>query len=274
MSAPLLQVSNLNIDYEVSKAGSWRKHTLTVVKDVSFHIGAGETYGLVGESGSGKSTIGKAILRLADVTQGRVLFDGTDISTFGKNTPLSYRSDVQAVFQDPIASQNPRHTVGRSVTDALKRHGIGDAARRHRRAVEAFEQVGLREGHLERYPSQLSGGQLQRVSIARALVLEPRLLVCDEALSALDLSTQSQIIDLLDRLQTEMGMSYLFIAHDLAVVRHISHRIGVLKKGVLVEQGDAEQVFSHPEHEYTRALLAATPASHPRDRRRQATLAA
>ncbi|WP_084079153.1 ABC transporter ATP-binding protein [Demequina sp. NBRC 110057] len=268
----LLEVENLSISYEVG--AGWRKKSVTVVEDVSFTIGAGETYGLVGESGSGKSTTGKAVLRLADIASGTVRFDGTDISTFGKHTPLSYRSDVQAVFQDPIASQNPRHTVGRSVTDALKRHGIGDTKSRRRAAVEVFEQVGLREGHLDRYPSQLSGGQLQRVSIARAVALEPRLLVCDEALSALDLSTQSQIIDLLERLQEESGMSYLFIAHDLAVVKHISHRIGVLKKGRLVEQGDAEQVFGNPQHEYTRALLAATPAAHPRDRRRPATLAA
>jgi ABC-type glutathione transport system ATPase component len=194
---PLLDVQDLRVDYDVAGAASWRRRTLTVVRGVSFTIAPGETYGLVGESGSGKSTTGKAILRLADVSGGTVRYDGQDISTMPKETPLAYRRQVQAVYQDPIASLNPRHRVGRAITETLARHGIGDRAERRARALASFEQVGLTAAHLTRYPSEMSGGQLQRVAIARALVLEPRLVVCDEAVSALDLSTQSQIINLL-----------------------------------------------------------------------------
>ncbi|WP_082096452.1 ATP-binding cassette domain-containing protein [Demequina gelatinilytica] len=266
---PLLDVRDLEVAYEVGGA-SWRRTTTTVVKGVSFHIDAGETYGLVGESGSGKSTTGRAILRLAEVAGGTVEFDGTDLATLGARTPLSYRRDVQAVYQDPAGSLNPRHHVGRAVTDALKRHGLGDRAERRDRAREAFAQVGLSDAHLSRFPSEMSGGQLQRVAIARALVLEPRLVICDEAVSALDLSTQSQIINLLMDLQQASGVSYLFITHDLGVVRHLSRRLGVLRKGELVEQGMTAEVFDDPQHEYTRALLAASPSSHPegRDQRR------
>lgn len=263
---PLLDVRNLSVDYEVGGAAAWRKRTLTVVKDVSFTIAPGETYGLVGESGSGKSTTGRAILRLVDASAGEILFDGDDIAEMGRETPLSYRRAVQAVYQDPVASLNPRHRVGRSVTDALERHGMKGREVRRRKALEAFEQVGLTEAHLSRFPSEMSGGQLQRVAIARALVLEPRLVVCDEAVSALDLSTQGQIINLLKDLQAASGVSYLFITHDLGVVRHISHRVGVLQHGKLVEQGQTRDIFDAPQHEYTRALLAASPASHPAGR--------
>ncbi|MDN4476316.1 ATP-binding cassette domain-containing protein [Demequina sp. SYSU T00192] len=273
-SRPLLDVRDLDVAYEVS-GSSWRRTTTTVVKGVSFHIDAGETYGLVGESGSGKSTTGRAILRLAEVAGGTIEFDGTDLATLGERTPLSYRRDVQAVYQDPAGSLNPRHHVGRAVTDALKRHGTGDRAERQDRAREAFAQVGLTDAHLSRFPSEMSGGQLQRVAIARALVLEPRLVICDEAVSALDLSTQSQIINLLMDLQQASGVSYLFITHDLGVVRHMAHRLGVLRKGELIEQGDTSAVFADPQHEYTRSLLAASPSSHPegREQRRADRLA-
>ncbi|MFE5307127.1 ATP-binding cassette domain-containing protein [Isoptericola sp. NPDC056605] len=262
-SQPLLDVRDLRVDYDVAGAAGWRRRTLTVVQGVSFTIAAGETYGLVGESGSGKSTTGRAILRLADVSGGQVLVDGRDVAALGRRTPLSYRRDVQAVYQDPAASLNPRHRVGRALTETLARHGLGDRDERRRRAAEAFEQVGLTTGHLARYPSQLSGGQLQRVAIARALVLGPRLVVCDEAVSALDLSTQAQILTLLTDLQAASGVSYLFITHDLGVVRHVAHRVGVLRGGELVEQGETRQVLDRPRHEYTRALLAASPSSHP-----------
>ncbi|MFE5342373.1 ATP-binding cassette domain-containing protein [Isoptericola sp. NPDC056578] len=262
-SQPLLDVRDLRVDYDVAGAAGWRRRTLTVVQGVSFTIAAGETYGLVGESGSGKSTTGRAILRLADVSGGQVLVDGRDVAALGRRTPLSYRRDVQAVYQDPAASLNPRHRVGRALTETLARHGFGDRDERRRRAAEAFEQVGLTTGHLSRYPSQLSGGQLQRVAIARALVLGPRLVVCDEAVSALDLSTQAQILTLLTDLQAASGVSYLFITHDLGVVRHVAHRVGVLRGGELVEQGETRQVLDRPRHEYTRALLAASPSSHP-----------
>ncbi|MFN3866508.1 MAG: ATP-binding cassette domain-containing protein, partial [Demequina sp.] len=171
-----------------------------------------------------------------------------------------------AVYQDPGASLNPRHVVGRAVTDALRRHGVKGHRARASRALEAFEQVGLTAAHLGRFPTELSGGQQQRVAIARALVLEPRLVVCDEAVSALDLSTQSQIINLLMDLQKASGISYLFITHDLGVVRHISHRVGVLRLGELVEQGPVDDIFDAPQHEYTKTLLAASPASHPEGR--------
>jgi ABC-type glutathione transport system ATPase component len=263
---PLLDVRDLRVDYDVAGPASWRRRPLTVVKGVSFTIAPGETYGLVGESGSGKSTTGRAILRLAETSGGSVTFDGTDLATMGRETPLSYRRDVQAVYQDPVASLNPRHRVGSAVTQTLERHGVRSRRARRERAVAAFEQVGLTEAHLSRYPSEMSGGQLQRVAIARALVLSPRLVVCDEAVSALDLSTQGQIINLLMDLQAASGVSYLFITHDLGVVRHISHRIGVLRHGELVEQGPTRQIFENPQDEYTKALLAASPASHPAGR--------
>ncbi|HTW15625.1 MAG TPA: ATP-binding cassette domain-containing protein [Nocardioides sp.] len=271
-ATPLLDVRDLCVRYETSGASSWRRHLTTVLRDVTFRIGAGETYGLVGESGSGKSTTGRAILRLADIGGGAITFDGQDVATMGRRTPLAYRRDVQAVYQDPGASLNPRHHVGRAVTDALRRHGLGSAAERRARAEEVFVQVGLTADHLTRYPSEMSGGQLQRVAIARALVLNPRLIVCDEAVSALDLSTQSQIINLLMDVQEQTGVSYLFITHDLGVVRHVSHRVGVLRAGELVEQGETKALFEAPLHEYTRSLIAASPASHPqgRDERRAA----
>jgi ABC-type oligopeptide transport system ATPase subunit len=274
-TTPLLDVRDLCVRYETSGASSWRRQMTTVVHEVTFRIAPGETYGLVGESGSGKSTTGRAILRLADIADGSILFDGKDVAAMGRRTPLSYRRDVQAVYQDPTASLNPRHHVGRAVTDALRRHGLGSASQRRQRALDVFEQVGLTKDHLGRYPSEMSGGQLQRVAIARALVLEPRLIVCDEAVSALDLSTQSQIINLLMDLQAQTGVSYLFITHDLGVVRHVSHRVGVLQKGQLVEQGETKALFEAPLHEYTRSLLAASPASHPtgRDERRAARAA-
>ncbi|MEG3615234.1 ATP-binding cassette domain-containing protein [Isoptericola haloaureus] len=268
---PLLEVDDLRIDYDVAGAASWRRRTLTVVKGVSFTIAPGETYGLVGESGSGKSTTGRAVLRLAEVTGGSVRFDGEDLADMPRKTPLRYRRAVQAVYQDPAASLNPRHRVGRAITETLARHGVRGRDAREK-AVRVFDQVGLTAEHLSRFPSQMSGGQLQRVAIARALVLDPQLVVCDEAVSALDLSTQSQIINLLRDLQEASGVSYLFITHDLGVVRHVSHRVGVLKQGEIVEQGDTAAIFDAPQHEYTRSLLAASPAAHPAGREERRAL--
>lgn len=267
MNEPLLEVTDLCISYD---AASMFRRRRDVVHDVSFDIRPGETFGLVGESGSGKSTTGRAILRLLDPTSGSIRFDGVEVTGFGRRTPLAYRRDVQAVFQDPSMSLNPREPVSRAVTNALRRHGLGDRAERTRRAEESFDQVGLTRAHLERYPTELSGGQQQRVAIARALALHPRLVVCDEALSALDLSTQNQIIELLIDLQRDTGMSYLFIGHNLEIVRHISDRIAVMRLGEIVEAAPAAQLFDHPRHPYTRKLLGATPASHPegRDQRR------
>ncbi|MBE1536623.1 oligopeptide/dipeptide ABC transporter ATP-binding protein [Actinomadura algeriensis] len=266
----LLDVRDLTVGYEAGRAMQWRKEAVNAVDSVSFDLRPGETLGLVGESGSGKSTIGRALLRLVDVTGGTIDFDGLDVTALGRRTPLTYRRAVQAVFQDPMSSLNPRHAVSQAVTVPLRRHGIGDRAARDAAAAEAFERVGLSRAHLGRRPAELSGGQRQRVAIARALALEPRLVVCDEAVSALDVSTQSQIINLLADLRESTGMSYLFIAHDLRVVRHISHRIAVLHAGRLVEFAPVRTLFDAPKHPYTRALLAASPSPHPdgRERRR------
>ncbi|WP_166351412.1 ATP-binding cassette domain-containing protein [Phytoactinopolyspora limicola] len=258
--APLLRVDRLHVDYEVGRAiGGWppgRRRTRVAVRDVSFEIASGETFGLVGESGSGKSTTGRAILRLVTPAAGAIAFDGREITTLGKNTPMWYRRAVQVVFQDPLASLNPRHLVGNIVEQAVgQRSDAPGRAGRRRRARELLDQVGLAGRHAERFPYELSGGQQQRVAIARALAVDPRLIICDEAVSALDVSTQGQIVNLLGDLQRELGLSLLFISHDLAVVRHLSHRVGVLRLGELVESGPADQVYNEPRHPYTRSLL-------------------
>lgn len=267
---PLLQVDGLTVTYGHS-GPPWRRVKPYAVEDVTFDILPGETLGLVGESGSGKSTTGRAILRLTPTERGAIRFAGEDITQWGAQTPLSYRRDVQAVFQDPSSSLNPRHAVSRSLESTLRRHGVRDADEVHRRTVEAFEQVGLTQAHMSRFPNEMSGGQQQRVAIARALVLRPKLVICDEAVSALDLSTQSQIINLLKDLQQATGVSYLFIAHDLGIVRHISDRIGVMQKGRLVELAAADELFAHARDPYTRRLLGASPASHPDGREERRT---
>jgi oligopeptide/dipeptide ABC transporter ATP-binding protein len=266
----LLDVRDLPVRYTGGRSMGGRRHASTAVDGVSFDLRPGETLGLVGESGSGKSTTGRALLRLVDIATGTIRFDGLDVSALGRQTPLSYRRDVQAVFQDPASSLNPRHVAARAVTTSLRRHGMGSRAERDAAAAEAFARVGLQRAHLGRFPAELSGGQQQRVAIARALALRPRLLVCDEAVSALDVSTQGQIINLLADLQESTGVSYLFIAHDLGVVRHLSHRIAVMYAGRMVELAPAAALFETPRHPYTRALLAASPAAHPdgRERRR------
>nr|WP_237465067.1 dipeptide ABC transporter ATP-binding protein [Leucobacter luti] len=261
---PLLRVRDLSLSYRTPTLFGGAAHP--VVSDVSFDIAPGETLGLVGESGSGKSTTGRAILRLLPVASGSIEFEGTDITSFGAHTPLSYRKQVQAVFQDPSMSLNPQQPVSAALTAALTRHGIGDRAEREHLAETAFAQVGLTGDHMRRRPAELSGGQQQRVAIARALVLRPRLVVCDEAVSALDLLTQRQIIELLAQLQEETGISYLFIAHDLGLVRNICDRIAVMRSGKLVEIAETEQLFEAPEHPYTKRLLGATPADHPEGR--------
>lgn len=261
---PLVRVRNLAIEYGSSSVFGTKKKR--VVSGVNFDIGRGQTLGLVGESGSGKSTIGRTLLRLLPAAEGTIEVNGTDIASYGSKTPLAYRKQMQAVFQDPSMSLNPKQPVSYALTAALARHGMSDTKQRERRAREAFDQVGLQQAHLERYPGELSGGQQQRVAIARALVLDPKLVVCDEAVSALDLSTQSQIINLLEELQRETGVSYLFIAHDLSIVRHISDQIAVMRTGEMVELADSDTLFEHPQHRYTKRLLSATPADHPEGR--------
>lgn len=253
--SPLLKVENLVKTYKVGAKYFWRQPTVVeAVKGVSFSIGRGETFALVGESGSGKSTIGRAVLRLIPTQSGSILFDGTDLTGLSGEPMRLQRKKLQAVFQDPLGSLNPRMTCGAAVAEVMTQFGLG-RSESETRARKMFDMVGLSETKFTSYPRQLSGGQRQRVGIARAIALNPKLIVLDEAVSALDVSVQAQIINLLAELQRELGLSYLFISHDLAVVRHISQRIGVLNAGEMVELGSAHQIFTDPQHDYTTRLL-------------------
>ena len=234
------------------------------VDDVSFEIGEGETLGLVGESGSGKSTTGYCILQLLQPTAGSVNFMGTELTQLGREDMRRMRRELQIVFQDPYASLDPRMTVGDIVSEPLVVHSIGTRRDRRSRVRELLEVVGFNPGFTNRYPHEFSGGQRQRIGIARALALSPKLIVCDEPVSALDVSIQAQILNLLKDLQRDFGLTYLFIAHDLAVVRSMSDRIAVMNRGKLVEIGPAEEVYTKPREDYTKALLSAVPVPDPR----------
>jgi oligopeptide/dipeptide ABC transporter ATP-binding protein len=263
--APLARLEHVRKEFRTRRAGFGRARAqvAVAVDDVSLTIQPGESLGLVGESGSGKSTVGRLLLRLLDVTAGRIEFEGRDITRLRRSQMRPLRSDMQAVFQDISGSLNPKMTIGQLVAEPLRFHqGVQkqDAAAR---VTEALEMVGLSRHHLGRYPYELSGGQRQRVSLARALAVEPKLLVLDEPVSALDVSTQSQAVNLLGDLQERLGVAYLFIAHDLFVVHHVSHRIAVMYLGAIVELGTAEQVYSAPRHPYTQALLSAIPHPDP-----------
>lgn len=259
----LLQVTGLTVQFHVKRGLFGRdSYIVRAVNGVDFGIGEGETFGLVGESGSGKSTIGRALLRLVDATSGRILLDGKPVQNL-EGRMLDFRRDLQVVFQDPYSSLNPSKTVGDIVGEPLTIHHGLRGSERDSRVVRLLEQVGLDGDQVGRFPSEFSGGQRQRIAIARALALEPKLIVCDEPVSALDVSTQSQVIGLLEELQERLGLAYLFIAHDLAVVRHISHRVGVLYLGQLMETGPAERVYEAPAHPYTKMLLTAVPVADP-----------
>jgi oligopeptide/dipeptide ABC transporter ATP-binding protein len=270
---PLLTVDNLVKDFPIRHGILQRvRGAVHAVNGVSFDIRRGETLALVGESGSGKSTVGKTIVRFHEPTSGSIRFDGVDLATVSHRRLRAVRRDLQYVFQDPYASLPARMTVGEIVAEPLEIHGIGNRAARQEQVRELFGLVGLRDDTMSRYPHEFSGGQRQRVGIARALALEPKLLVLDEPVSALDVSVQAQVVNLLARLQRELGMGYLFIAHDLAIVRHLAHRVAVMYLGTIVESGPADTIFERPSHPYTQALLSAVPVPDPRlrdpDRRR------
>jgi oligopeptide/dipeptide ABC transporter ATP-binding protein len=269
----LLELQEVSVRYAGRRSLLGGGASRPAVDGVSLRIGTGRTFGLVGESGSGKSTIGRAILRLVDTSAGVIVFDGDDIATFGSRTPIAYRRAVQVVFQNPTTALNASWTIEDILLEPIRMHRAGIGARGASRQVDQLlDQVGMSGYHRERYPWELSGGQCQRIAIARALASQPRLIVCDEPVSALDVSTQSQVINLLEDLQDELGVAYLFIAHDLAVVRHISDEVGVMYSGRLLETGPAEEIYTAPTHPYTQMLLAAIPVPDPeaqRERRRR-----
>lgn len=257
---PILKVDGLKQYFKVSNS-----FTVKAVDDVSFEIYPGETYGLVGESGSGKSTIGRSVIRLYDPTAGKILFEGKDISgKMSKDTQRLLRNDMQMIFQDPMASLNPRKKVEDIIGEGLDiHHKFASAAERDQMVKAILRKVGLAPEHASRYPHQFSGGQRQRVGIARALIMNPKLIIADECISALDVSIQAQVVNLMKDIQEETGTAYLFIAHDLSMVKYISDRIGVLHLGHLLETGTTEEIFNHPVHPYTRSLLSAIPSPNP-----------
>ena len=263
---PLLEVRNLKMHFPVTEGVMFRKVVATVkaVDDVSFSLGRGETLGLVGESGCGKTTTGRCILQLERPTAGEIIFEGEDLSQLDRKALIAKRERMQVIFQDPYSSLNPRMKVGSIIGEPMKVHGIfPDSKRRRERVAELLSVCGLNPKFMDRYPHEMSGGQRQRVGIARALALNPQFIVCDEAVSALDVSIQAQVINLLEDLREKFNLAYLFIAHDLSVVRHLCHRVAVMYLGKLVELADSDELFDHPRHPYTKALLEAVPIPDP-----------
>lgn len=273
MTEVLLKVDGLKKYFPIT-GGILGKQTGSVkaVDDISFWVNKGETLGLVGESGCGKSTTGRMLMRLIDPTEGQVVFEGKDLVTLSDNDMRKTRKDMQMVFQDPFASLNPRHTVEKILEEPLIVHGIGSKKERKQMVKEMLEVVGLSSYHAKRYPHQFSGGQRQRIGIARALMTRPKLIIADEPVSALDVSIQSQVLNLLEDLQEEFQLTYIFIAHDLGVVRHISDRVGVMYLGRLVEITEADKLYDKPLHPYTKALLSAVPIPDPDVKREQELL--
>ena len=270
----LLEIQNLKVHFPVQqRLFGGAKEFVRAVDDVSFSIAPGETVGLVGESGCGKSTLGRAVIKLVEPTAGRIVFEGEDIAGLSGAELRARRRRFQMIFQDPIGSLDPRFIVADIIGEALDIHGLAaDAAARSQRIDALLKAVGLDPSHAQRYPHEFSGGQRQRIGIARALAVEPKLIVCDEPVSALDVSVQAQIVNLLQDLQRERGIAYLFVAHDLAVVKHISHRILVMYLGRIVEAGEARSLCRAPKHPYTQALLSAVPVVNPDAKRQRIVL--
>ena len=270
MHQPLLEVKGLKEYFDINM-GFFRTKPLKAVDDVSFTINKGETLGLVGESGCGKTTVGRTILQLYKPTAGEIIYDGKPVKT--KADLQKFRTKATMVFQDPYSSLNPRMTVSDIVGEPLDVHHLYSSKKeREERILELLGYVGLNSEHASRYAHEFSGGQRQRIGLARALILDPKIVVCDEPVSALDVSIQSQIINLLKELQRKRGLTYLFVAHDMSVIRYISDRVGVMYLGHLVEEGDTDEVFDHPQHPYTRTLMSAVPSIDPRDNRQRILL--
>ncbi|MGF3104990.1 ABC transporter ATP-binding protein [Rossellomorea sp. DUT-2] len=264
MTEPLLKVENLKKHFPITGGILGRPvSSVKAVDGVSFTVNKGETLGIVGESGCGKSTTGRMLMRLIDPSEGKVTFEDRELTSLSNSEMRKIRREMQMVFQDPFASLNPRHTVEQILEEPLKVHGMGSAKERKKRVHELLNIVGLSSYHAKRYPHQFSGGQRQRIGIARALMTKPKLIIADEPVSALDVSIQSQVLNLMQDLQKEFGLTYIFIAHDLGVVRHISDRVGVMYLGKMVELSNSETLYENPLHPYTEALLSAVPVPDP-----------
>lgn len=273
MGKVLLKVENLKKYFPI-RHGIFARHIgdVKAVDDVSFELYEGETLGIVGESGCGKSTTGRAIMRLHEPTAGSITFDGVELTALDAEAMRKARRDIQMVFQDPYASLNPRHTIGKILEEPLIVHSMGNAEERKKKVNEYLEIVGLSAYHARRYPHQFSGGQRQRIGIARALMTNPKLIIADEPVSALDVSIQAQVLNLMQKLQDDLQLTYIFIAHDLGVVRHISDRVGVMYLGKIVELANSESLYNEPLHPYTQALLSAVPIPDPQYEREQLIL--
>ena len=271
----LLEIKDLKIYYPIKgkRDAEGKPAYVKAVDGVTFDVYENETFGLVGESGCGKSTTGRTVVRLNKPTAGSVTFEGHDLfAKMNRQQNMDLTQKIQIIYQDPYSSLDPRFTVGRCIEEPLIVHHMGNKEERRARVLQLMHDVGLREEVYTRYPHEFSGGQRQRIGVARALILDPKIVVCDEPVSALDVSIQSQIINLLKELQRKRGLTYLFVAHDMSVIRYISDRVGVMYLGHLVEEGDTDEVFDHPQHPYTRTLMSAVPSIDPRDNRQRILL--